>query len=100
LAAFLLIVSGRNIDNQRGWIQGSRILSEASLSKDGEKVRQRYRKVKAEAKAEKKKVRSSLNLNLDLSLSRAAILRECSSVVPHVRTIEVLACQNSFSAAC
>jgi len=28
-----------------------------------------------------------------------SILRECSPVMPHVRTIEVLACQQSFSAA-
>jgi len=27
------------------------------------------------------------------------ILQDCSLVVPHVRTVEVLACQNSFSAA-
>jgi len=32
--------------------------------------------------------------------SRSAILQECSPVVPHVQTIEALACQNSFSAAC
>ena len=27
-----------------------------------------------------------------------SILRECVPIVPHVRTIEVLACKNSFSA--
>jgi len=32
--------------------------------------------------------------------SRAIILRECSPVVSHVRTLEVLARQHSFSAAC
>ena len=29
-------------------------------------------------------------------LSRAAILRECSLIVPHVRTIQFFACHNSF----
>ena len=29
-----------------------------------------------------------------------SILRECSPVVPYVRTIEVFACQHSFSVAC
>jgi hypothetical protein len=33
-------------------------------------------------------------------LSRQAILRECVPVVPHVVAIEVLLCQNGFSAAC
>ena len=56
-----------------------------------------------------KKVRSSLNLDLDLNLPQKlrpcwtaflSILRECSPVLPHVRTLEVLACHNSFSAAC
>jgi hypothetical protein len=43
-----------------------------------------------------KEISSSLNLDLDLSLPCSAILRECSPVVPHVRTIEILACQNIF----
>ena len=30
----------------------------------------------------------------------SGILRECSPVVPHVRTIEVLACRHISSAAC
>jgi hypothetical protein len=29
-----------------------------------------------------------------------SILQDCSPVVPHVRTIEILVCQHSFSAAC
>jgi hypothetical protein len=52
------------------------------------------------------RVRSSENLELRTSnrrpsrRSRTAILRECSPVVSHVRTIEVLACQHSCSVAC
>src|SRR6266852_5859306 len=34
------------------------------------------------------------------SLAILSILRESSTVVPHLRTIEVLACPQSFSAAC
>jgi len=33
------------------------------------------------------------------SLAFLSILRECSLVVPHERTIEVFACQNDFSVA-
>ena len=34
------------------------------------------------------------------SLAFLSILRECSPVVPHKRTIEALLCRNGFSAAC
>ena len=39
-------------------------------------------------------------LSLQSRVSRAAILRECPPVVPHVRTLKVLACHHCFSATC
>ena len=54
-------------------------------------------KVEVEVEAERGSACPHLNLSLSLDLSLlAAILRECSPVVPRVRTIEVLVCLEFF----